>query len=75
VKPIVCSLSSQVPLARYLPGNREDLSIVEKRGKYDFTTVFRVARLLRKHQVDVVHAFCLMRKLWRGWRRELRVCR
>ena len=57
VKPIVCSLSSQVPLARYLPGNREDLSIVEKRGKYDFTTVFRVARLLRQQRVDVVHAF------------------
>src|SRR4051812_28127205 len=57
VKPIVCSLSSEVPLARYLPGNREDLSIVEKRGKYDFTTVFRVARLLRKQQIDVVHAF------------------
>jgi glycosyltransferase involved in cell wall biosynthesis len=57
VKPIVCSLSSQVPLARFLPGNREDLNIVEKRGKYDFTTVFRVARLLRQQQVDVVHAF------------------
>ena len=57
VKPIVCSLSSQVPLARFLPGNREDLSIVQKRGKYDFTTVFRVARLLRQHQIDVVHAF------------------
>ena len=57
VKPIVCSLSDQVPLARYLPGNREDLSIVQKHGKYDFTTVFRVAKLLRQHRVDVVHAF------------------
>jgi len=57
VKPIICSLSSEVPLARFLPGNREDLSIVEKRGKYDFTTVFRVARLLRRERIDVVHAF------------------
>lgn len=57
VRPIVCSLSSEVPLARFLPGNREDLSIVEKRGKYDFTTVFRVAKLLRRERIDVVHAF------------------
>jgi glycosyltransferase involved in cell wall biosynthesis len=57
VKPMVCSLSTEVPLARFLPGNQEDLSIVEKRGRFDFTTVFRVARLLRQQRVDVVHAF------------------
>jgi glycosyltransferase involved in cell wall biosynthesis len=57
VRPIVCSLSSEVPLARFLPGNREQLSIVEKRGRFDFTTVFRVARLLRRQRIDVVHAF------------------
>jgi glycosyltransferase involved in cell wall biosynthesis len=59
VRPIVCSLSSEVPLARFLPGNREQLSIVEKRGRFDFTTVFRVARLLRRERIDVVHAFLL----------------
>jgi glycosyltransferase involved in cell wall biosynthesis len=59
VRPMVCSLSSEVPLARFLPGNREDLNIVEKRGRFDFTTVFRVAKLLRQQQVDVVHAFLL----------------
>jgi glycosyltransferase involved in cell wall biosynthesis len=59
VKPFVCSLSSEVPLARYLPGKREELCIIEKRGRFDFTTVFRVARLLRRHRVDVVHAFLL----------------
>lgn len=59
VNPIVCSLSSEVPLARFLPGKQQELSIVEKRGRFDFTTVFRVARLLRRHQVDVVHAFLL----------------
>jgi glycosyltransferase involved in cell wall biosynthesis len=57
VRPTICSLSSQVPLMRFLPESREQLSIVEKRGRFDFTTVFRVARLLRKQQIDVVHAF------------------
>ncbi|HXT10446.1 MAG TPA: glycosyltransferase [Candidatus Angelobacter sp.] len=57
VKPIICSLSPKVPLARFLPGNQEVLNIVEKRGRFDFTTVFRVARLLRRHRVEVVHAF------------------
>jgi len=57
VQPIICTLSSKVPLARFLPGKKDELNIVEKRGRFDFTTVFRVARLLRKHRVDVVHAF------------------
>ncbi len=60
VKPFVCSLSSEVPLARFLPAeNREELAIIEKRGRFDFTTVFRFARLLRRHRIDVVHAFLL----------------
>jgi glycosyltransferase involved in cell wall biosynthesis len=59
VNPTVCSLSSLVPLARFLPGKQEGLSIVEKRGRFDFTTVFRVARLLRRQRIDVVHAFLL----------------
>jgi glycosyltransferase involved in cell wall biosynthesis len=59
VKPMVCSLSSQVPLARFLPRKSEELNIVEKRGRFDFTTVFRVARLLRRERIDVVHAFLL----------------
>ena len=57
VRPIICSLSPKVPLARFLPGKKDELNIVEKRGRFDFTTVFRVARLLRRHRVDVVHAF------------------
>jgi hypothetical protein len=57
VRPIICSLSTKVPLARFLSGKKDELNIVEKRGRFDVTTVFRVARLLRKHRVDVVHAF------------------
>ena len=57
VRPIICSLSPKVPLARFLSGKKDELNIVEKRGRFDFTTVFRVARLLRRQRVDVVHAF------------------
>lgn len=59
VSPFVCSLSSEVPLARFLPDPSTELSIVEKRGRFDFTAVLRVARLLRLRGVDVVHAFLL----------------
>jgi glycosyltransferase involved in cell wall biosynthesis len=57
VRPIVCSLSDQVPLAVMLPRAGEDLHIVKKRGRLDFTVVFRVASLFRKHDIDVAHAF------------------
>jgi glycosyltransferase involved in cell wall biosynthesis len=57
IRPLVCSLSREVPLAASLPRDGEDLCIVEKRGRFDFTTVFRVATLLRQRRVEVVHAF------------------
>jgi glycosyltransferase involved in cell wall biosynthesis len=58
VKPFVCSLSREVPLGRFLPDG-EALTIVEKRARFDFTVVFRLARLLRREKIDVVHAFLL----------------
>jgi hypothetical protein len=57
VKPIICSLSHNIPLADGLDEHREDLHIVPRRWRFDFTTVFRLARLLRQKQVDVLHAF------------------
>lgn len=59
VIPFVCSLSPKVPLASSLPAIDKDLCIIEKHGRFDFTTVFRVARLLRERRADVVHAFLL----------------
>jgi glycosyltransferase involved in cell wall biosynthesis len=56
VKPFICSLSPEVPLAASLT-HKEDLVIIEKRHRFDVTTVLRLARLLRKRKVDVVHAF------------------
>jgi glycosyltransferase involved in cell wall biosynthesis len=57
VRPIICSLSSNVPLAAGLDEHREDLYIVPRRWRFDFTTIFRVARLLRRERIDVLHAF------------------
>lgn len=57
VRPIVCSLSDEVPLVNRISDRRWALQIVRKRGRFDFTTIFRVARLLRRERVDVVHAF------------------
>lgn len=59
VDPVVCSLSPQVPLAAALPFRDSELFIVERRSRFDLTTVFRVARFLRQRRVDVVHAFLL----------------
>lgn len=57
IKPILCSLSDHVPLADTLPNKATELFIVKKSWKFDFTTIFRVAKLLKQHKVDVVHAF------------------
>lgn len=57
VNPILCSLSDYNPLANTLPNKGQELLIVRKNWKFDFTTIFRVARLFRKHRIDVVHAF------------------
>ena len=57
VRAIVCSLSANVPLADTLPNRADWLHIVEKHGRFDVTTVFRVARLFQRYKVDVVHAF------------------
>ena len=56
-RPLVCSLSENVPLARHLPDPERDLVIVPKRWKYDVTTISRVRRLVRDQQVAVLHAF------------------
>jgi glycosyltransferase involved in cell wall biosynthesis len=57
VRPIICSLSDKVPLADSLCEDRKDLHIVRRRWRFDFTTVFRVASLLRRERINVVHAF------------------
>ena len=57
ISPTLCSLSDVVPLAENLLNKNEDLVIIAKKWKYDFTTVFRVAKLMKDRKIDVVHAF------------------
>lgn len=57
IDPVVCSLSASIPLGQHLPEGGREVVIVEKRFKYDVTTVFRVARIVRARRIDLVHAF------------------
>ncbi|MBL8878186.1 MAG: glycosyltransferase [Phycisphaerales bacterium] len=52
----VCSLSNNNPLAESL---RSDvtLHILQKRGKYDASLIFRAARLMRNMRAAIVHSF------------------
>ncbi len=56
-RPFVCSLSRINPLAEFLPDPARDLVIIEKRWKFDISTVRRVAALMRERDVRLVHAF------------------
>lgn len=53
----VCSLSSHVPLAANLRNRDRRLVVIEKRRKYDFGLIGRVAREMRARRIDLVHAF------------------
>ena len=51
------SLSSHVPLSYRIIDKDKRLHIVEKKTKYDITTVFRLAKKLKEYQIDIVHGF------------------
>lgn len=53
----ICSLSNDNPLAEQLGEQREQLTVIEKRSKYDVGLIRRVARYMRDNRIDVVHSF------------------
>jgi glycosyltransferase involved in cell wall biosynthesis len=55
--PVICSLSDIVPLADCLDDSARDLVVVEKKWKYDTSTIRRVAEVMRDRRVRIVHAF------------------
>jgi glycosyltransferase involved in cell wall biosynthesis len=59
IKPLICSLSREMPQARHLPKGGKEVRLVEKRARFDLTVVFRLARVLRQEEIAVVHAFLL----------------
>lgn len=52
----LCSLSSHVPLAGKL-NDPDRLHIIEKKSKYDISVIFRLTRLIRQLNIDLVHGF------------------
>lgn len=52
----VCSLSECIPLAGQLRASIP-VYVIEKRAKFDWTTVFRLALLFRQIRINIVHAF------------------
>ena len=52
----VCSLSEYVPLADQFKADTA-LYIIHKKFKFDFSVVFKLAKLIRKHQFDVIHSY------------------
>ena len=53
----VVSLHDYVPLANTLKDADRRLHIIERRGKFDFTVVTRLARLIRQLSAQVVHGY------------------
>ena len=59
IDPVICTLSDNVPLVENDPETRKILHIIPKRGRFDFSTVTRLAAFLRREKIEVVHAFLL----------------
>jgi glycosyltransferase involved in cell wall biosynthesis len=52
----VCSLSEYAPLAEQFNDNIP-LHIIHKQAKFDFTVVFKLAKLIRKYRFNVIHSY------------------
>ncbi len=53
----VCSLSNYIPLGDALKTKSHRLHIIHKNYKFDVTVVWKLAKLLRKLQVDIVQSY------------------
>ncbi|QUM85338.1 glycosyltransferase [Moritella sp. 28] len=52
----VCSLSEYVPLADQM--NKDTpLHIIHKKAKFDFSVVFKLAKLVRQYKFNVIHSY------------------
>jgi glycosyltransferase involved in cell wall biosynthesis len=57
IDPVICTLSDRIPLAENDSETRGILHTIPKRGRFDVTTVPRLATFLRREKIDLVHAF------------------
>ena len=52
----VCSLSDHIPLVEQLNSN-VPLDVLEKKARFDFSVIFKLARLIRRYRFDIVHSY------------------
>ncbi|MFT6984900.1 MAG: glycosyltransferase involved in cell wall biosynthesis [Psychromonas sp.] len=52
----VCSLSNYAPLAEQFNAGIS-LHIIHKKAKFDFSVVFKLASLIRKHKFNIIHSY------------------
>jgi glycosyltransferase involved in cell wall biosynthesis len=60
----VCCLWEKGPFSELLEGEGIPVHLVQKRARLDPTLPFRLARLLRRREIDVVHTFLLTAGIW-----------
>jgi len=60
----VCCLWEKGPFADLLEAEGIPVHLVKKRARFDPTLPFRLARLLRRRRIDVVHTFLLTAGIW-----------
>lgn len=53
----ICTPSSHLPLRNQLKGLENNLHVVARKFRFDFTVVLRLAILLRKLKADIVHGY------------------
>lgn len=60
----VCCLWEKGPFGDLLEAEGIPVHLVKKRARFDPTLPFRLARLLRRRRIDVVHTFLLTAGIW-----------
>lgn len=53
----ICSMSNYVPLKNQLKNFNNNIHIIEKRHKFDFTVAFRLAALFKRIRADIAHSY------------------
>lgn len=56
-QPIVCCLSDDLELKPELDACHVSVEVIKKKFRYDFSIVFRITKLLRKHKIQIVYSF------------------
>ncbi len=53
----ICSLSDHIPIAESWVDREQRLHVIKKNAKFDFSVVFKLAKLMQTLEIQVVHGF------------------